>query len=257
MTLLTDITPVVLTWNEEANVKRVFDQLAWARDVVVVDSGSTDGTLALLSGYSNVRVYTKAFRSHEEQWNYAIRQTSISTAWILTLDADYVLGDDLVREIASTERAPGVVGYAARFVYVALSRPLRGSLYPPRVVLFERDKGHFIQEGHTQRLLVEGATSILRSPIYHDDRKSFSRWLVNQERYSLLEAQRLLAAPSRELDWADRVRRVGFLAPALVAAYCLVLKGCAVDGRAGWYYTLQRVVAEALIAMRLLELRTR
>ena len=43
MSLLERVTPVVITWNEEPNIKRVFDQLAWAHDVVVVDSGSSDG----------------------------------------------------------------------------------------------------------------------------------------------------------------------------------------------------------------------
>ena len=66
---------------------------------------------------------------------------------------------------------------------------------------------------------------------------------------------RLIAASPDTLEWADRVRRVGLLAPVLVAAYCLFVKGCALDGRAGLYYTFQRVVAECLLAMRLLEIR--
>ena len=58
-----------------------------------------------------------------------------------------------------------------------------------------------------------------------------------------------------DLDWADRVRRTGSVAPAFVAVYCLLVKGCILDGIAGLYYTLQRVVAEALLAMRLWEMR--
>ena len=61
MSFLDQITPVVITWNEEPNIKRVFDQLTWARDIVVVDSGSVDATLGLLAGYPSVRVVHACF----------------------------------------------------------------------------------------------------------------------------------------------------------------------------------------------------
>ena len=257
MSLLNEVTPVVITWNEEPNIKRVFDQLVWARDVVVVDSGSSDGTLALLAGYPNVRVFENAFRSHADQWNFALREPSIATDWVLSIDADYVLSDALVAELGSLDPAPDVAGYSARFVYWALGRPLRGSLYTPRVVLFRITQGQYDQEGHTQRLRLRGMVHTLTSPVFHDDRKPLSRWLANQERYATLEAQRLLNAPPAKLDWADRIRQTASVAPALVAVYCLLIKGCILDGRAGLHYTFQRVVAECLLAMRIWEMRTR
>jgi glycosyltransferase involved in cell wall biosynthesis len=255
VSFLEQITPIVITWNEEPNIRRVFDQLTWARDIAVVDSGSTDGTLALLAGYPNVRLFTHAFCSHEEQWNHAIEATNVATPWILTLDADYVLSDALVKELFALAPPPGVSGYSASFIYRSLGRALRGSLYPPRVVLFRQGRGRFVQQGHTQRLCIEGGVSRLHNPIFHDDRKPQSRWLANQDSYAALEAQRIRSALPSDLDWADRVRRNSFVAPALVAAYCLLVKGCILDGRAGMYYTFQRVVAEALLAMRLWDMR--
>jgi hypothetical protein len=96
---------------------------------------------------------------------------------------------------------------------------------------------------------------MLRNPIFHDDRKPLSRWVANQQLYATLEAQRLQTSIPAELDWPDRIRRTGSVAPVLVAAYCLFVKGCLLDGGAGLHYTFQRVVAEALLAMRLLENR--
>lgn len=258
MSFLSHVTPVLLTWNEEPNLPRVLARLTWAREVVVVDSGSTDRTLELLASYAKVRVLTRPFTSHAEQWNYAVDATAVTTSWILTLDADYVLSEPLIREIDALEphSANSSSGYVARFVYMSLGRRLRASLYPPRPVLMRRGKGSFVQDGHTQRLVVDGPVSTLVNPILHDDRKPLARWIVSQERYATLEARRLISASPGTLDWSDRVRRTGLLAPALVAAYCLFVKRCALDGRAGLYYTLQRVVAECLLAMRLLEIRT-
>jgi len=256
MSFLDQITPIVIVWNEEPNITRVFDQLTWARDVVVVDSGSVDGTLELLAGYPNVRVLTRPFRSHADQTNFALHEASITTEWVLSIDADYVLSDDLLAELRSLDPTPETSGYSANFVYWTLARPLRGSLYPPRVVLFRASHGEYYQEGHAHRLRVRGNVGTLAGPVFHDDRKPLSRWLDNQERYATLEARRLQGARPADLDWADRIRRTGSVAPVLVAVYCLFVKGCILDGCAGLHYTFQRVVAESLLAMRLWEMRT-
>lgn len=251
MTLLDDITPIVITWNEAPNVNRVFDQLKWARKVVVVDSGSTDETLSLLHSYSNVVTFENPFVSHADQANFALRETGISTEWVLSIDADYVLPDPLIEELAALSPPADIVGYSVSFRYVVLAQPLRGSLYPPRVVLFRRLRGTYEQEGHAHRLRVDGPTLPLRARALHDDRKLLSRWVLDQERYTQIEADRLLSAPFRDLDWPDRIRRTGILGPPFVALYCLIAKGLVLDGVPGWYYTLQRVVAEALLAMKL------
>jgi len=250
MTFLSHITPLVLTWNEEPNIERVFDGLAWASDVVVVDSGSTDQTLPLLAKYRNVRVFTRPFASHAEQWNYALTQTAVSTEWVLSLDADYVVSDSLRGEMEALAPPAGLGGYVARFVYWVLSRPLRGSLYPPKVVLFRKSCGRFVQDGHTQRLHLKGPTDELRNPIFHDDRKDLARWLRSQEAYAELEALRIARADSGPIAWRDRLRRTG-VTPVLAAAYALFVKRCALDGRAGLYYATQRAIAEALLTMKL------
>ncbi len=62
--MLDQITPLILTLDEEANIGRTLERLGWARDIVVVDSGSTDGTRALLTRFSNVRCVEHEFESH-------------------------------------------------------------------------------------------------------------------------------------------------------------------------------------------------
>jgi glycosyltransferase involved in cell wall biosynthesis len=69
--VLADITPVILTYNEAANIGRSLERLTWAREVVVVDSGSTDDTLAIVARFPNARVVKRPFDTHAQQWRFA------------------------------------------------------------------------------------------------------------------------------------------------------------------------------------------
>jgi len=250
--MLERITPVVLTYNEAPNLARCLEPLAWAREVLVVDSFSTDETLAIAARYPNVRLLQRSFDSHAQQWSFAVNHPSVRTPWVLALDADYVLDDGLVEELSGLQPGPEVAGYRARFVYCVDGVALRGSLYPPVTVLFRPDRARYAQDGHTQRLEAHGEVRALEAPIRHDDRKPFAHWLRSQRRYARLEAAKLRASRLAELSWPDRVRRVPFASVPLAVGYCLVRKGCALDGRAGLFYTTQRGIAEALLGLELL-----
>jgi glycosyltransferase involved in cell wall biosynthesis len=249
-----EITPLILTYNEAANIERTLARLSWASRVVVVDSCSTDETIDICRRYPNVHVVERRFDDHTSQWNFGLDQ--VDTPWVLSLDADYVLSAALVTELQQP-RPDDADGYYARFNYCVFGRRLRGSLYPPRVVLFRRDRCRYVQDGHTQRLQVSGQTRWLSGTIDHDDRKAIDRWLADQLRYSAQEARHLAATPVSELNRADRVRRAVVLAPPLVFAYALVGQRLLLDSWPGWYYTLQRTFAELLLSLRLVEARLR
>ena len=93
------ITPLVLTFNEAPNIDRTLARLQWARRVVVVDSFSTDETLAICGRYPNVDLKQRRFDNHTDQWNWGLDQ--ITTEWVLSLDADYVLTEALIDELSS------------------------------------------------------------------------------------------------------------------------------------------------------------
>ena len=91
------ITPLILTYNEAPNLHRTLGQLGWAKRIVVIDSYSTDETLQILNSYPQVQVYQRTFDTAACQDNFGLAQ--ITTEWVLSLDADYVLSDELVEEI--------------------------------------------------------------------------------------------------------------------------------------------------------------
>lgn len=248
---LDDVTPVVLTRDEEANLERTLARLRWAQEVVVVDSGSRDRTRAIAEAAGNVRWIEHPFTDFTQQWSHAVHDTGIATEWVLTLDADYVLGDSFVAELQALQPGAEVAGYEAGFRYCMHGRPLRTSLYPPRPVLLRRARTRFVQDGHTQRVVADGEVRRLAAVILHDDRKPFSRWRAAQQRYAREEAAKLTTCGLGDLGLPDRLRRF-YLGPLLMPFYCLLVRGLLLDGRAGLRYAAERTYAEAMLLRELL-----
>ena len=253
--MLNQITPLLLTYNEAANIGRTLDRLSWARDIVVVDSLSTDETRAILSRYANVRVYERAFTTHAEQWNFGLEHTGITTEWVLALDADFVLSADAVGELTALSPPKAVGGYRASFTYCIDGKPLRSAVYPPVTVLYRRAAARYQQDGHTQRVRIDGLVIPLTARILHDDRKPLSHWIASQVRYMRLEADKLASAPSSSLANVDRVRKLIVLAPPLMFLRCLFVGGGILDGWPGLFYALQRTTAELILSLSLVERR--
>jgi glycosyltransferase involved in cell wall biosynthesis len=249
--VLDQITPLILTYNEAPNIARSLARLSWAKEIVVVDSLSDDETVEIARSVPQVRIIQRAFDCHRNQWEFGLKETGISTPWVLALDADYVVTDEFVAELEKLQPDPDVGGYRASFTYCINGKRLRSGIYPPVTVLYRRDAASYIQDGHTQRVAVEGEIEELRPPLLHDDRKSLRRWLNSQRRYTELEAQKLREADPGELSRADRWRRWRVVVPPAMLVYCLIVRGGILDGRAGFYYAFQRTAAELMLAVNL------
>jgi glycosyltransferase involved in cell wall biosynthesis len=258
MRMLDQIVPVILTYDEGANIGRCLDSLTWAREILVVDSYSADNTLTICASYPNVRVIQRRFDCHASQWNFALAETAQIAPWMLAMDADYMLTDEFLKELAALTPNEDTAGYRCRFKYVIFGRILRCGFYPPVTALFRRGRAHFVQDGHTQRVVVAGGQASLTTPILHDDRKSLDRWILSQCQYASLEARKLAeSAAGHRLGIRGWLRARTPLSPLAVAAYSLLVRGGIFDGRAGWYYALQRMSAEALICAAMLDAQLR
>ncbi|NEQ83716.1 MAG: glycosyltransferase family 2 protein, partial [Moorea sp. SIO2I5] len=119
--MLEEITPLILTYNEAPNIQRTLQQLTWANTIVVIDSYSTDETLEILDSIPQVQVFQRKFDSFAGQCNYGLGK--IPSEWVLSLDADYVLTDELISEIQTLPRSPDVNSYSVRFKYCIFGKP--------------------------------------------------------------------------------------------------------------------------------------
>lgn len=250
MTLLDEITPVILTWNEELNIARTLSRLFWARDIVVVDSGSTDRTLDIVSADPRVRVFRRDFDSHAGQWGFAVCETGVATDWILRLDADYQVTEELIAELRSMTPTVDTAAFRIGFDYAIFGVELRTSLYPPNTILMRRGCFEVYDKGHTEAWRITGKVVDLTATVIHDDRKSASYFISAQSRYMTREIEALERAPEGAKAW---LRRHPPLMPLAIFLYTYFGKGLFLDGRSGLYYAIQRLVAESILSLLVLE----
>ena len=161
--IVDQITPLIITYNEAPNIERVLEKLAWAKRILVIDSGSTDGTLELLKQCPQVTVLHRTFDSFAAQCQFGL--AAVDTEWALSMDADYVLSDDLVGALRSLPNDATLAGYEVSFKYCVWGKPLVATLYPPRTVLYRVSKATYADEGHGHRVRVEGRVIRLRGPL--------------------------------------------------------------------------------------------
>jgi glycosyltransferase involved in cell wall biosynthesis len=248
--MLEHITPVLLTFNEGVNIGRTLSHLTWAKDIVVVDSGSTDETVAILATFPQARIFNRTFDTHGNQWRYAVQETAITTSWILRLDADYQVTEPLIEELERLDPNANVNAYVIAFDYAIFAHKLMSSFYPPNTILLRR--GHFSvwDKGHTEAWSVAGPLGMLTGRIIHDDWKATEQWLSAQGRYMRRELEMLRSGQAGLSGW---FRRTPPLMPIIAFFYCLFGKGLILNGRAGIFYALQRLIAEAILSLMVLE----
>jgi glycosyltransferase involved in cell wall biosynthesis len=251
LTKSTSLTALILTKNEEPNLRRVLDKLTWLEKVIILDSYSTDSTIEIANSYPNVVLYQRKFDTFATQCNYGL--TLMKSEWALSLDADYVLTEDFIAETKKFITNSTKIAYFVKFKFLVFGKKLSGDNTTPRAVLFKLSECSYYDDGHCHRLTINGDTGDFKSFILHDDRKSLSRWLSNQDGYSVREADKLLNPGDTTLSLSSKIRKTKIFAPFIVFFHCLFVKRLIFSGWAGWHYTLQRTMVEMLLAIRLIE----
>src|ERR1044072_853236 len=139
------ITATIITFNEESNIEAACESVAWADEIVVVDSNSADATREL-AATSGARVITNAWPGFGAQKQFAVEQTQHE--WIFSLDADERVSDELKRSIESLKQKPDLAdGYEIPRRTYYKGRWIRGGgWYPDRQLrLFRKNKGRWKQ----------------------------------------------------------------------------------------------------------------
>src|ERR1700685_468341 len=175
------LSAIILTHDEAENIGDCLATLEWADDVVIVDSGSTDETIArALEARPDVRVFTNPFQDFGAQRNWALDNTSPRHDWILFLDADERCNAACSEGIRNAVEAPGEhVGFYLTCRNFFLGRWIKhATLYPSwQLRLMKRGFVRYRKEGHGQREVTDGPLGSIASPYdYYGFSKGIAHW---------------------------------------------------------------------------------
>jgi len=198
---LSDISLVVITFNEELNIERCLRSAAGVGEIIVVDSFSTDDTPGL-ARQAGATVYQRPFISAADQKNWAIRQAT--REWVLVLDADESLSGELKREIGEALAGNERDGYWLKRRNIFLGKRVRFCGWQrDRVLrLFRRSKGHYPPRAVHERLALDGRTGRLRGPLDHIPYRDGDDYLDRMKSYSMRGAEDLF---TRGAGWFPAV----------------------------------------------------
>lgn len=250
------VTVIILTYNEEPNLPQALRSLAgWAEQVIVLDSYSTDRTVEIAKEFG-CEVYQQPFEDYARQRNHALT-VRIRNDWVLFLDADEWLPEDLKFEIAEViARNPPQNGFYIKRRFIWMGRWIRRGYYPTWILrLFRRGKGRCEERGVNEHMIVEPPVGWLEHDFIHEDRKELADWIAKHVRYARREAEELLKRDSgvvqREIEarffgtQAERKRWLRhhvwerlppFARPWLYFVHRYLLRGGFLDGKAAFVF---------------------
>lgn len=274
-----DVAVVILTFNEEENLPQTLRSVVgWAREVFVLDSCSTDRTVAIAKEFGCTAAQNR-FENFGRQRNYALDHLPISAEWVFFLDADEWLPEDLKREIGETvARGPAENGFYVKRRLIWMGKWIRRGYYPTWILrLFRRGKARCEDRDVNEHIVLDGSVGHLKNDFMHEDRKGISEWIVKHVRYAEKEAALLLEQEQqkqrRQLPgrlFGCQVERKRWLRtrlwnrlPPLIRPffyffYRYILRLGVLDGRAAFvYHFLQALWLPLLIDVKYLELKKR
>ncbi|MDD5085529.1 MAG: glycosyltransferase family 2 protein [Candidatus Omnitrophica bacterium] len=223
------LSVVIITLNEEGNIRRCLESVRWADEIVLVDSYSTDKTLDKARAFSP-RVFQRRFDNFASQKNFALEKARFD--WVLSVDADEVVDQSLKEEIrAKLSLAEPYDGYCMPRRNYFLGKELRhgGIGEDLQLRLFRKDKARFANLVH-ERVTVNGKVEELKNPIYHYSFETMDDYFRKFRQYTTLEAA-LLKEENKKVTLLDI-----YLKPYLRFIYTYFIKLGFLDGFKGFFF---------------------
>ncbi|MBY7868100.1 glycosyltransferase family 2 protein [Vibrio fluvialis] len=265
-----DITVLVITKNEEVNLPYLLENVSgWAKDIVILDSGSTDNTVKIAQSYG-ARIYTREFDNFSSQRNHLL-SLDLSTEWSLVLDADEYLTDDLKIEIEQNINSEEYDGFYLKRRFYWMGTWIKRGYYPTVLMRLARTGMLSCDSREINEHLVckSTRTNILKHDFIDYNRKSLSDWLIKHNDYSSREAKALFTDKNENYDFfggqyqRKRWIRVNvwnnlppIIRPILFVFYRVFFKLGFLDGKkALLYHFLHAFIYRAIIDSKYLEIK--
>ena len=190
-------TVIILTFNEERNIKDCLESIkGLPAEIHIVDSGSTDRTLEICSGYP-LNIHHHPFINYGAQRNWALQQLPVKGKWIVNMDADHRLSPELItalREAAIAPENETISGFLVSRRTMFLGKWIKyGGQYPTyQAAIFRRGTGYCEDKLYDQHFVVRGKTKILRGDIIDIITDSLQTFTNRHNHWATLEADEQL-----------------------------------------------------------------
>ncbi len=233
------LSVAIITLNEEANIARTLSSVAFADEVIIVDSGSTDRTIEIARAFPNVKVFAEPWKGFAAQKNSAIEKCT--GTWVLSLDADEELTPELQNEIRLLLPGnPSADAYMLRRRNLFLGRWIkRGGYYPdPKLRLFRNHSANFAPATRfTDRpvhetIAFDGRLETLNHDLIHHAYPTLETYIEHMDRYSTLGAEILVAKGKISRSWPVFFFSMQVI-PKLTFIWNYFFRGGFLDGREG------------------------
>jgi glycosyltransferase involved in cell wall biosynthesis len=275
------ISVLIPVRNEAANIVDCLNSVSWADEIVVMDSGSSDGTIEMAQKHGAKVVQFPWNGKFPKKKNWALENVSWKNKWVLILDADERITPELAAEIQAELKHPRADGYFINRRFIFLGKWIRHCGYYPswNLRLFRHVRGRYEQmhggdtgsgdnEVH-EHIMLEGATAHLKNDMLHHAYPDIYTWMEKHNRYSNWEAEvevggdqlgGLSAGNGGGLSTRRKLRtwsRQLPFRPLLRFLYCFVFKFGFLDGREGYMFCRLLATYEMLNVFKARELRRR
>jgi glycosyltransferase involved in cell wall biosynthesis len=187
---------VIITLNAAQQLEACLQSAAFADEIVVVDSGSSDATTEIALKYG-ARVIVQPWLGFGRQKQFAVSQAR--NDWVLCLDADERVSDSLRESIIDTLQQPRFTAYKMARSNRFMGRYLRhGEGYPDMSLrLFERNHARWSDDAVHEKVLHDAPVGTLQGDLLHESAESLPAYLDKQNRYTTLQAQTMYRAGRR------------------------------------------------------------
>ncbi len=270
------ISVLIMTLNEEENLKRCLDSVAWSDDVVVLDSYSADATVEIARA-AGARVHQRAYDNELGQRRFGIHGINYKYPWLYIPDADETTPPELRDEMLAIARDPDEdrVAFRVRYKNMFMGRWIRrSSLYPTWIMrLIRPDRVRLEEREINNGWLPDGPEGRLENHFLHYSfNKGLDHWFDKHNRYSSAEARESLRSLARGgFVWTDllsarpdarrrALKELSFRAPCrptLRFLYMYLMRGGFLDGRPGLLYCRMLAAYELMIVAKMEEMRRR
>ncbi len=225
---LLPLSVIIITKNEARHIAACLQSVRFASEIIVLDSGSTDGTIEIARQHGAVVHQSADWPGFGPQKNRAL--DAATQAWVLSIDADERVTPELKQEIIETLAAPTCAGYFVPRLSELCGQPIRHSGWWPDHVLrlFCREKGRFTEVPVHERVEINGPTAKLNACLLHYPYESLEALIQKMNRYSSDAAQMMFAKGKR----AGVLSMVGHSVWTFVRIY--LLRRGFLDGRYGF-----------------------